>query len=133
EREGGVAAGEDEAQAVIGVLHLIHLQFFYYGELLELARLIGRAAQLVEGTVLGDGGQPRAGVVGNAVALPPLERPLEGVGGAVLSERPVTGDADEGGHHARPLPRIGTGGCLGCGARQRSSITLRRPSRRRGG
>ena len=107
-REGGVAAGEDEAQAVVvdGVGHRLLLcclrrgfaSCAFGGAVLGL-----RAAQRVNRAVLGDGRQPRTGVVWDAPLGPRRQRPRHGVVKAVFGEIPVTRRRDQARDDAQAL------------------------------
>jgi hypothetical protein len=105
-----MAAGEDQAQAVVGHLSLSHglgRQLRLGG--LGLARLEALEAlehlllllseplapQPVDRLVAGDARDPGAGVVGDAVGRPPLERDDEGLLDRLLGGVDVTEDADQ--------------------------------------
>jgi hypothetical protein len=80
----------------------------------DLAVLRGartRPAQPVDGAVARRGGEPRAGIARDAVAVPSLDRAREGVLRALLGEIPVGGLADQSGDDASPLVAEGLGDC----------------------
>lgn len=87
-RERWMAADEDRAKRVLR---------FRSGEpsRLKLAPLRAPAAQLVEGTIAGDGHQPRAWPLGNPAARPALERTHDRILDAFLHEREVASQAGE--------------------------------------
>jgi hypothetical protein len=94
--ERGVAAGEDEFQAVAGFAGQRPL------ELGEFVAVDGLAAEDVQAAAAGDGEQPGVGVVGDAFGGPAVERCFDGVLHDVLGGGEVAEEPDEaGGEPAR--------------------------------
>src|SRR5262249_34996218 len=107
DRKRRVAAGEDQAQAVILDPALVVLVFFVFAhrlaDLLQLVLADARAPEAVEGSVACGHLQPAAGVCRDAVAPPALQRPRERILGALLGEVPVARDADQVRDHPPPF------------------------------
>src|SRR2546426_7114752 len=107
-----MTAGEDQAQPVVGDTAVVAAQVAWglgRGRLLLLGRPGPGPAQLVEHPVAGRGGEPGAGIARDAVVTPTLQRPGEGVLGALLGQIPVPGQPDERGYDASPLGPEGAG------------------------
>ncbi len=111
--EHGVAGGEDQAQQVIAdvvvercvEIRRSHLPacFELQSQLRVLALDQLGAAEPVDGAVLGRSHQPRAGLFGDAVPGPLLERGYQGVLRQLLGKPHIAHDADEAGNEPRPL------------------------------
>jgi hypothetical protein len=106
-----VAAREDQAQPLVGDgIRLLRLRpgFLQRRQQLGLVRERALTPDPVDRAVAGCRQQPRAGVVGGAVARPALERGGEGLLYRVLSELNVAEGADEDRERAPPfLPEDG--------------------------
>ncbi len=111
ERERRVAAGEHQAQPVVGHLfdHRTVVGRDHGCHLRELRGAQRVAAHAVEGPVAGHGREPGAGTARDAVAGPPFGRLREGILRALLGEVPVTGEPDQGRDHPAPLTVEGLG------------------------
>jgi hypothetical protein len=115
ERQGRVAAGEDEPEPVIADAVVAgrrevpagRLGRLQQRRLAQLGGLVRAAAEHVDRTVAGGGGQPGAGAGGHAVAFPRLQGAGERVLRALLGQVPVAGDRDQGGDDLAPLGREG--------------------------
>ena len=108
----GVTAGEDQPQPLIPDTTVVTRRLVcrrQHRDLLQLGGPGRSAAQLVERTVTRRRGEPRAGVAGNAVAGPGLQRPRDGVLRALLGEVPVTRGRDEGRDDPAPFLAKRTG------------------------
>ena len=103
DRERGVAAREDELDALVREGRLVHLPWRGCGQQTELAGKGLLSADPIGGAVARRSHQPGARVFWYAVARPALggdgERLLRGV----LGEVEVAEDADQGGENAAPL------------------------------
>ena len=111
QRQRRVAAGEDEPQPVVHDLALLLRRL-----LVEQPRQRGqfpaldrRPPQHVDRPVAGRSHQPPARVGRHPVDRPPFQRRRHRVLRAVLGQRPVAGDPDEGGHDPGPPFREGLG------------------------
>ena len=119
-RERRVAAGEDEPESVIGD-HAMRLDLVGGRSPLDEPRLgVGLGLQdglllgqdpcppeSVDGAAPGGGRDPGAGVVGDAIARPVLERRHERVLDRVLGQVEVAEDADQAGERAAGFPSEG--------------------------
>ena len=114
-----MAAGEDQSEPVVrqvveggGVLvegAARRVDEVVGDEERQLAREGGRPSPALERLAHGDGGQPGAGAVGDAVMRPADEGLGEGVLSAVLGGVEVTGDVDDGREDPSPLQAV----CVG--------------------
>ncbi len=105
EREGWMAAGEDELEALICDHDLIEVVFHGFGAI-EEERLLGErapAADPVDGTVARRGDEPGTRVRRYPLARPPLGRNRERVLGGFLGEVEVAEEADQRREHAAPF------------------------------
>ena len=109
-RERRVAAGEEQAQAIVGyrvhVVAWIALVRARRGESLELAQLVqiaALAADAVDGAVARGADDPGAGVAGEPVAGPALDRDHEGLLHRLLGQVDVAEDPDQDRHRPSRL------------------------------
>jgi hypothetical protein len=129
ERERGMAAGEDELQALVGDRGLVHLVLHRLGhfEQARLGQQRALAPQPVDRAVARGRRQPRAGVARGAVARPALGGGGEGLLSGLLGEVEIAEEADQGREHAAPLVAEGL---LDQGAGSTSGRTSTQPPRR---
>ncbi len=110
-RQGGVAAGEDQPQAVVfdvlalPLRGLVRVGVEPLGEIPQRRVEPGAPAQAVDGLEAAGRDEPRAGVGRCAVPRPLLDRGCEGLVERLLGQVEVAEEADEGGEHAA---RVGT-------------------------
>jgi hypothetical protein len=105
-RQRGMAAREDELQALVGDRRRVHVVLHRglgHGEQPRLRGERALAAQPVDRAVARGGHQPGAGVVGRAGPRPALRRHREGLLDGLLGEVEVAEEADQGGEHTPPL------------------------------
>src|SRR5581483_3420881 len=105
DRERGVAAGEDQAQPLVGDrARLVHLLLrvrlfavdaFEAAQELRLALEVAVAPDAVDGAVAGHSDQPGSWIRGSPSVWPPLERFSHRVLESVLSKVEVAEDADQ--------------------------------------
>ena len=115
QREGRVTAGEDQPQAVVldlvGLIEQLRHRFLIgvglrerlAAGLLQQLHAAGGAPQPVDRAVAGDGRQPGAGALRDAVDRPAPQRLRERLLGALLGQVPVAGPPDQRGDDAAPL------------------------------
>jgi hypothetical protein len=96
DRKRGMAAGEDEAQALVGDGGVVHRLRVRRGEQLRLLPQRAVAADPVDRAVARDGDEPAGRIGGHAVPGPPLEGDGDGLLKGVLGEVEVAEDADQG-------------------------------------
>src|SRR5262249_19319976 len=104
-RESRVAAGEDQAESLVGHGFLV-VHGWELGEPLEQLGLAGEralTADPVDRAVPGGGAQPPGWVVWHAVSGPALDGCCKRVLEGVLGELEVAEDADQGREDAAPL------------------------------
>ena len=132
ERERGMAAGEDELQALVGDGGVVHLVLHRLGhcEQARLGQQRALAPQAVDGAVARRRGQPRSGVARGTLARPALGGDREGLLSGLLGEVEVAEGADQGCDHAAPLVAEGL---LDQGAGSTSGRTSTQPPRRAAG
>ena len=110
-REGGVAAGEHQPQAVVAdaalIVGLLSSRVRHPGRLFELARLAGSTPQAVQRAVAGHRGDPGARVPRRARLAPRAKTLRERFLCTFLSQVPVAEHADQRRHDARPLLPVG--------------------------
>src|SRR6266516_1075594 len=111
EREGRVAAGEDQTQPIVRhrALPLVLARRVERREPLQLLELLRKAAlapQAVDGLVASRLGHPRTRVRGRALARPLLERRRKRLVHDLLGEVEVAEQADQGGEDAPRLLAI---------------------------
>src|ERR1700761_5984077 len=120
QRQRGVTEGEDEAQAVVldpalvtivvveTIAPVRSVPFIHHALLRRLFQQLRAApltAQTVDRPVLGDGRQPRARAVRDAVRGPAPQSLREGLLSAFLGQVPVAGAPNEGRDDAPPFLR----------------------------
>ena len=132
QRQGRMAAGEDQPQPVVGDAALVVIG--------GADRILGRrqdqgvpepgglggpAAQPVQGPVARRGGEPGAGLARHAVARPGPQGLRERLLGALLGQVPVAGHADQRRDDPAPLVAEGPGDRLGGVARLDARLVIR--------
>jgi hypothetical protein len=103
--ERRVAAGEDQLEALVGELELVHVVLNGLPRL-EQAGLVGEravAADAIDRAIARGRDQPRARIVGGAVAWPALGGDRERLLRGFLGELEVAEEADQRGEDAAPL------------------------------
>ena len=118
ERQRRVAAGEHQAEPVVGHLLLRRHAVIafrscrcHHGNLPRLGLADALAPGAVDGPVTRHRREPCAGAARDAVAGPALERGREGILRALLGQVPVTGQPDEGRDDPAPLGVERLGNC----------------------
>jgi hypothetical protein len=102
QRDGRVAAGEDEAQPLVGDAAVVGFQRRRH-QVGQLGRGDPVVPDHVDGVVARGRGQPGLRTAGYAVAPPRRQRFGERVLGRILGEIPVAGDRDEIGDDPAPI------------------------------
>ena len=116
EGQGRVAAGEHQAEPVVGHVLVRSLDVLaprrHDRDLPRLGLAQARPPGPVDGPVARHRREPGAGAARDAVTGPALQRGREGILRALLGEVPVAGQPDQGGDHPAPLgvERLGDGG-----------------------
>ncbi|MNV69400.1 hypothetical protein D3C71_1623070 [compost metagenome] len=105
-----MAAGEDQAQAVVGQQLFFAWVLRVAVELHAQVRLgtveTGASAQRIDGLEAPGGNQPRPRVIGDTVALPALDGDEEGIVHGFLGQVEITQQADQRRQDAPRLPPV---------------------------